>query len=55
MNDKELLEELKDQRTWWEQRLEEIDNKAADIKNQIVKLNRLINLLELKIQENGSN
>lgn len=51
MSDKEILEELRDQRTWWEKHLEEAEKKASEYKTQISKVNRLIFLLEIKIRE----
>ena len=49
MSDKEILEELRDQRQWWETRLEKVEAEAKDYKTQIAKTTRLIVLLEEKV------
>ena len=49
MSDEELLEELRDQRHWWETQLEKVEAKVKDYKTQIAKTTRLIVLLEEKV------
>lgn len=49
MTDRELLNELRDQRHWWETQLEEAETKVKEYKEQVSKVTRLIDLLEEKI------
>ena len=49
MGDKEILNELRDQRHWWETQLEEAEAKVREYKEQVSKVTRLIDLLEEKI------
>lgn len=49
VGDKEILNELRDQRRWWETQLEEAEAKVREYKEQVSKVTRLIDLLEEKI------
>ena len=49
MSDEELLEELRDQRHWWETQLEKVEAKVKDYETQIAKATRLTVLLEEKV------
>lgn len=50
-SDKEILDELRDQRSWWESQLEKAEAKVRDYKAQVAKVTRLISLLECKTKE----
>lgn len=49
MTDRELLNELRDQRHWWETQLEKAEAKVKEYKEQVSKVTRLIVLLEEKM------
>lgn len=50
MTDKEILDELINQRDWWEKAVDREQKKLEDFKAELAKTNRLIELLELKIK-----
>ena len=48
MTDKEILEELVDQKIWWSKRMEECEVQLKDCERQLAKVNRLIEIIEKK-------
>ena len=53
MTEEEILDELLSQRDWWEKQLETCQKELDNYKKELFKVNRLIELLQLKIQEDS--
>ena len=51
MTDKELLEELRDQRTWWEKELKVAKERVVHFETELEKCIRLIEVFESKTKE----
>jgi len=44
--DKEILQELRAQKTWWEQRLKKLKKDIEETTSELIKVNRLIEAFE---------
>lgn len=49
--DKQILQELCDQRQYWKQQVEDTKKKLLDASEQLAKVNRLINVFENRIDK----
>ena len=52
MLDKEILDELIDQKAWWEKCIKETTEKLENFKKEAAKTNRLIEVFQKRIKTN---
>lgn len=52
MTDEEILDELINQKAWWEKQIAETTEKLENFKNELTKTNRLIEVFKIRIESN---